>query len=646
MADTRNIPVVRYNQTPDQAGGIKAQWWNAKENEMHAHAMGVAKQIRQQQAYRSQANLRFAQLYANMEIAGLQAGMFGRIANLDAFFQRRLSLNVIASCIDTAASKIGKNRTRPLFMTEGGDWTLQRRAQKLTRFMEGAFDSMGTGVGDNRTLYGIGRRAFVDSCVLGTGAVKFYADQASKSVKAERVLIEEIVVDEVEGMYEDPRQLHQEKMVHREVLADMVESKFRDKVMAAASGLDGAASSQNAADMLKVVESWHLPSSPDASDGRKAISVDGCTLNVDDWKRDYFPFLFKRWKPRILGFYGSGLAEELVGIQLEINKLLRTIAIAQHLACVPQVWLELSNRVNVKQVDNEIGGVKFYTGQPPIFTTGSAMPPEVYSHLETLYRKAFEITGLSLLSATSQKPGGLDSRVALREFQDIESERFQLVGLRDQDFYIDAAYMTMDLMEDLQGARVRVVHKNEVENIPWKDVRIDRDKLRIRAFPTDILPSQPPAKLEKVQEMLQAGFFDKDESMELLDYPDLENVVSLKVSSRRNIRRMLEKILDTLDYEPPEPYMNLQLARFLGQAYYERGKCENMPEERLDLLRRFMDDVQALIDKAKAKEEGPPAGGDPSLEAAAAAEAAQGGAGAPIAQPQPAPVSELLPVGQ
>lgn len=637
----RDVPVVKYNGETEKAG-IKSKWWEQPEGEMHAHIFGVVKQIREKQSHRTLNNLRFARLYANMEILGLQAGLFAQVADPKSFLTNRMSFNVIAACIDTASSKIGKQKTRPLFLTEDGDWSLQRRAELLTRFMEGSFDSMGTGTGDNRTLYGIGRRAFVDAAVFGTGVAKFYVDEAEKCVKAERCLVEEIVVDENEGMYEGPRQLHQEKLVHREVLIDLF-PKHAEKIRAAASGLDAKYLGQSSADMIKVVESWHLPSKADKSDGKKVIAIDGCTLDCDDWKRDYFPFLFQRWKPRLLGFYGSGIAEELVGIQLEINKTLRTIAMAQHLMAVPQTWLEMSNKVNVKQIDNEIGGVKFYTGAPPIFATPSAMPSEVYSHLENLYRKAFEVVGISQLSAASAKPAGLNAAVALREYQDIESERFALVQQRYQDFYIEAAYMTMDLMEDLGNPKVRVADGSATKEISWKDARIDREKLKIRAYPTDVLPSQPAGKLQKVQELMQAGFFDKEESMELLDFPDLKHVVSLKVSSRQNIRRILEKIVETGDYISPEPYTNLQMARFLAQAYYEKGQVDGMPEDKLDLLRRYMDDVQALSQPPPAD---PAAAQAPGMAEAAAMDAAAGGGAAPMAQPAPAPTSDLMPIAQ
>lgn len=652
----REVPVTKYNADGSELK-IKSKWWDQKEADMHAHVFAVVSQIKEWQNYRSLQNLRYARLYSNMDMIGLHAGGFARINDPAAFLTNMISYNVIKSCIDTAASKLGAKRPRPLFLTDDGDWSLQRRAELLTSFFEGLFDTMGTGLGDARTLYGIGRRGFVDAGIFGTGATKLYTDKEERTVKAERILIEEIIVDDTEGMYEQPRQLHQEKMAFREVLCDLFPKKA-DKIILAKSML-GQYESQSAADMIRVVESWHIPSGGNASDGRRCISVDGCTIEVDDWKKDYFPFLFQRWNPRILGFYGQGLAEELLPIQLEINKMLRTIAIAQHLMCTPQVWLEVQNQQVVNHIDNEIGGIRYYTGQPPVFTTPSAMPGEFYQHLENLYKKAFEITGTSQMSATSTKPKGLDSKVALREWQDIESDRFQNVGLRYQDWYMDATYMAMDMMEDLskdggKDPKVRVGSMDASREIGWKEVRIAKEKLKLRAFPTDILPSQPAAKLEKVQELTQAGYFDREESLELLEFPDIRSVTSYKTAGRQVVRKVLEFIVEKAEYMPPEPYMPLQLARNLSQAYYNKGKLGNMPEDRLELLQRFMDDTQALIEQQKAAESGaspgpapggeptpPPGGGVPTDQAAVTAMA---GGAAPMAQPMTQPTSDLLPV--
>lgn len=641
-----SVPTFDYNTSNAATKGqIKDQWWNAPEKEMHAHIFGVVQSIKQAQSYRSVQNLRYARLYSNMEMLGLNGGMFARGSDIGTglLTQNRVSYNVIKSCIDTASAKISKNKPRPYFLTDGGDWTLQRRAMRLTKYMEGLFDSIGTADGDNRTMYGLGRRAFVDAGVFGTGGTKFYKDDTLKTVKAERCFMDEIIVDEIDGRYETPRQLHQEKLVDRSVMMDMF-PKYENQIRAARSGVP-ATSMPSSADMIIVLESYHLPSGPEGEDGRKVISIENATLDVSKWTKEYFPFVFQRWCPRLLGFYGSGLAEELIGIQLEINKLLRTIQISQHLMSVPQVWLNYESKTISKHINNEIGGIKWYTGAAPVFMVPQAMSAEVYQHLENLYRKAYEITGISQLSAASMKPSGLDAAVALREMQDIESERFMLVGLRYEDYYMDSSRICLDFLDDLadEGANpaVRIREGDNSYVIKWKDVRMPKDQYTLRPFPTSLLPATPAGKLQQVQEMVQAGFWNKDEAMDLLDYPDIKaaNQFSLGLAQRRDIKRMIENMVDNDTYEPPEPYMNLDMARSMAQSYYVYGRSEGMPEEKLELLRRFMDDVQTLLTpppQAPAlMPPMPPEGAPPPADNLSPMD--------PTAVPAAPPVSDLLP---
>lgn len=589
-----DIPVVYYNQVSSEKQEIKSKWWLSDKQAAHAHIFGVIKNIKRYQNHRSLNYLRYARLYSNLELTSLTGGLFAKSNDAQNYLANRVTYNVIKSCIDTAAAKIAKAKPRPIFLTEEGSYTLKQKAKKLSAFMEGQFDEMGTGTGEDRTFYGLGRQCFVDACLFGTGAVKLFFD--GEKIKAERVFIDEILVDETEGRYRQPRQIHQVKLVHRDVLIDMF-PKFEAAIKACPSGL--GAEHETTADMVEVAESWHLQTSAKSGDGKHGISIENCTLFFEDYKKDYFPFLFQRWSMQPLGFYGRGLAEELIGIQLEINKLLRSIQLAQHLCAVPQVWLDVQSKAIAKHIDNHIGGIKYFTGQPPIFMTPTAMNAEVYNHLERLYQRAFEISGLSQLSATSQKPAGLDSGVALREYQDIETERFSLTSQMYEDFYVESSYLVMDMLRDLKergiNVEIKVRDGNFFNRLTFKDVDIPDDHSSIRSFPTNFLPSTPAGKLQSVQEMVAAGFFSQEEALELLDFPDISKAKSIKLAPREAVYKTIEHIIDKGEYLPPEPFMDLDFAAKTSQNYYLRGRADGMPEDRLDLLRAFMEDCDALL---------------------------------------------------
>lgn len=598
---------------------IKSKWWFQDETDLHRHVYAVAEGIEKNQMYRETQNIRYARLYANMEILGFAAGVFSKTATDNNFFNR-ISLNVVKSCIDTASAKISKNKPKPLFLTEAGDYSLQSKAKKLTKYVEGVFDS-----GD---LYTLSQDTFRDSCVWGLGAIKIYTED--NQIKFERVLPHELLVDDAEGIYAKPRQIHQKKYIHREILIDMF-PQHTQEILSAKSGSKGDLLIRSASDQVVVLESWHLPSGPDTKDGRHVIVLENVTLFSERYDKPYFPFVFFRWSNRLLGFYGQGLAEELIGIQLRINKLLKNVETAQELMSVPRIFIENSSEIVMSHINNEIGGIVRYTGTAPITSVAPAVSPEIYSYLQDLYNKAYEITGISQMNAQSIKPAGLNSGAALREYDDIQSERFILVGMRWEKMFIDISEIVVDMSRDLylenKNLKVKVKGSKFIETIKWKDVDMEDDKFSLQVYPISSLPSTPAGKLQSVQELAQAGFIGKEEAMSLLDYPDLEAFNDRNNAPLDLAKKLIENMMDNGVYKPPEPFMNLQLTLTTTQYAYAFAELQNVSEDRLELLRRFMTDCQALMRAATAP---PP-------------EQPGTNSGQPQAVPDPRPQSDLLP---
>lgn len=598
MAKTiSGAPTEYYNQKPMTKNGDR-KWWDHKEMTWQ-HVWPVYNKMKIHQNFRSLNNLRYARLYNDMELLGLKAGQYTRVANPSTYVKNRVTYNVVKSCIDSATAKIGKTKTRPVYLSENGTFTDQLKAKRLTQFIMGCFQQIGTGGDEDKTMYGLAKQAFRHCGIFGTGVVHFYLDSQGR-VKAETNLCEEIIVDETEGMYRKPRQLHRHRYIAREVLLEMY-PKFEKEILALPMVNEDSQTLETISDMVETLESWHLPSGPDAKDGRHSLCIRNATLVDERYDDDYFPFLFMRWLPRILGFYGMGLAEELLGIQLEINKLLRNIQISQNLMAVPQIWLDYQSKTIKKKINNEIGGIKYYLGKPPIFTVPQAMSGEIYSHLERLYQRAYEITGISLLSATSQKPAGLNAAVALREYKDTETERFAIQQDMYENFFVEAAGMIKKLCrkskENGNNPIVQFRDGSSMKTLKFSDVDVPDTKVVVSARPSNLLPKEPAGRIQYVQELIQAGIYDKEEALDLLDFPDTTKINNIKLSSRHVVIHTIEKMVEDNNYISPEPYMNLDFCITYAQSYYSRGKIDEMPEERLELLRRFMSDCERLIQK-------------------------------------------------
>lgn len=575
--------------------GLLTQWWKAPKDSAHENVIPFIKRLDTTQTYRSQDNLRHMRLYGNYDMVGLNAYSYNHIDS--ASVTNRVTLNVVQSMVDTVVSKITKNRPKPMFLTDGGDWSLQLKAKKLTKFCEGVFQSCG--------LYEQAPQVFQDSCIFGTGAIKFFIE--NNQIKSERVFIDELVVDDTECFYSKPRQMHQTKFIHKDILV----AKYPDLMLkieqASASSDNYTTDRSHNKDLIRVIESWHIPSGdvvdskgkPIDHDGRHTITISTCTLVDEPYTKTYFPFIFFRWNVRPVGFFGQGIAEQLVGIQLEINKILRTIQVSMHLTSIPKVFVEASSKVVTAHLNNKIGGIIKYAGTKPSYESVGSVSPELFMHLDRLYTRAYETIGVSQLSAQSQKPTGLDSGKAIRTFNDLETERFMSVAQRFERTFIDAAKivvdMAKDLYKDLGKLDVKVKGRKFLETIKWEDVDMEEDKYLLDVFPISALSSTPTGRLQDVQDLINLGVVSKEQAVKLLDFPDLESAYNLLNASLDDIERMIERMIVEGIYETPEPYQNLEMGLRMVQQAYLYYKSQNCDEDRLELLRRWMEDCQGML---------------------------------------------------
>tara|TARA_Y100001937_G_scaffold126176_1_gene194799 strand:+ start:755 stop:2596 length:1842 start_codon:yes stop_codon:yes gene_type:complete len=573
----------------------KLGYWWSEASAPHDLVFEVVEHLTDNQGYHSTNNINHARLYGNISYRDLGNG--GMVQRAKTSAKNRVTLNIIQSMCDTVTARVAKAKPMATYLTTGGDWEMQRKAKRLTKFTAGQFYGS--------KIYEVAPKVFLDACVFGTGVMKIFEHDGE--IKCERVFPDEIVVDDLEARYGNPRQMFQRKVVDKQVLASLF-PEFKDQIRDA-SPIEDDDSLYRASEQIECIEAWHLPSSKGAKDGRHVIAIENATLMDDSWERDEFPFAFIHWTSRLLGFWGQGLAEQLTGIQVEINRLLRNIQQQMHLA-TPKVFVESGSKISKAHINNEIWGVIEYAGTPPQFFVPKTVSGEIFSHLDRLFNRAYEIAGVSQLAAGAKKPAGLESGVALREFQDIESERFLMVAKAYEQLFLDAAAQMVDIAREVsaKGESFEVISHgdDDIEKIKWSDINLEHDEYVMKVYPTSLLPTTPAAKLQKVIEMLQAGMLTQQEARALLDYPDLEAVNSMATASQEIFTMMIERILEKGIYQPPEPYMNLSMGIAMMQSAYLRAKINQVPETRLDLFRRFIEDSIGLLARMQAQAAPPP----------------------------------------
>ena len=581
------------------------KWWLLKDMEKAQGIVATVTAIHNADAARQTQYQISARLYGNTNIMGINGLSFSKIQATQATLKDRVSYNVIQAAVDTLVSKITKNKPKPAFVTSGGSWKVQRLAKKLDKFVDGIFYE--------NNIYEKTAYAFRDACVFGNGVIHVYEDEDTGRCKFERVIPSELYVDNMEAFYGYPRQMHRVKNVDRSVLKELY-PQHKEKINEAnAATIDITGTYQAVADQVTIVESWHLPSGKDASDGQHVIAIDNCILFEEKWTKSYFPFAIIPWCQRLYGFWGQGLAEQVQNIQLEINKLLWVIQRSMHMAGTFKVFLEHGSKIVKEHVSNDIGVLINYTGTPPSYVTPPIVPPEIYAHLQTLKTQAFEQAGISMLSATSQKPAGLDSGAALREYNDIETERFTQTGHTYEDFFVKLAELAINVVKDIyareKSYKVQSPGKKFLDTLDWKHIKLEDEEYTLKIYPVSRLPNDPAGQLQTITEYIQAGFISPRAGRRLLDFPDLEKEEDLGTSQEDYLHKVIEEIVDEGKPYVLEPDDDAILAKQLALQYLPYAKMNNCPEMHLQVLRDFItqcDNMQAMMQQAMQLQQLPP----------------------------------------
>lgn len=565
------------------------RWWDAKtDHQMAQDLYDVARALENDQGDRYERYRDHLRLYGGVEYAGLRPGEFSPVDPRD-----RVSINVVQSTADTYVAKIVKNQVSVRFETDNASYDDRKKAQKLSAACPGLLEMM-----EARKL---APKTEADTAIVGTGIA--VVRRCKTHVTAERVMPWELLIDDVDGYYGRPRNAYLCRYVEKDVLlakyGKTPELKRLIQNAEKASQTRWGYSVSSYTEPVMVIEAWHLGT--DGQPGVHCIAIQEAMLECDKkWMRSRLPIVARRWQEPPIGWHGIGIAERLFGIQIEINKLLWRIQQAHKHFARTFVVLDEASGIPKAHITNDMAAILVnHGGTAPQVMAPPTFPQDVYLHLQWLIRQAYEEIGISQLSATSKKPGGLESGIALREYHDIETERFAQQGMRYEDWHVDLIYAALEEIEHGGEVTIRVRDQSEYTIKP-EDAKAARERYTIRAFPTSALPQSPAGRLQHVVDIANTGWIDPDDALDLLGWPDLDDFRSER-SAQRDLLRM--KIGNLLEGKPfaenrPEPIDNLEQAMLLVPKWYARARVEGCPADRLQNIRNFLVETNRLAQAA------------------------------------------------
>lgn len=575
------------------------QWWLAQdEKELQAQLLSTTQFLKNFHSSRIRQASLYSRLFSGKPLYNYLAST-STLDNSQQMPMGRPTANVVYSCIDTITSQMTQDNPTPVFLTDAGHYKERRLSKQYNNFILGEFNRC--------KAYVLGAEAFRDSGILGNGLVKIL--EKDKKVALERTLETELLVDFNDAYYRNPRGLIHTKLCDRGVLADEM-PKGADKIYAAQGGTVDSSpqSTDTISDQIIISEGWHLPSGEGAKDGRHSIVCSEGVLVDETWKFDYFPFEKLDYNQNTVGWFSQGLAEILFPTQMEIYKMLIIASQSIEMTGVPKIIISELSKVLETAFNNNISSIiKVKTmAEAPSFINATSNNAEIYEYIKWLIENAYQISGVSSLSATGSKPAGLNSGEAQREYMNIQSARFSSMQKRYQEFYPNLAYKMIDKAAEIcerEGSYTTVYPgKDGTREVDLPKAGMLKDTYIIKCFDESSLPKDPVGRQSKLSEMLAAGEISNQEFRRLSNFPDLEQSDQLAVALEERILHDLDQIIEkgAKGYNAPDPFIldPTDLATQLTVQTYNKYVVTDLEEEKLQLIEDYFTAIQTL--KAKA----------------------------------------------
>jgi hypothetical protein len=583
QATTTRIKSSRTNS----AYNTPSPWWSSSAEMVPSAVFSSARQSKSTWGMNYIDLVRNALRYSDRDYSS----MYGQSPYLKTVANQQLSLNVTASCIDTLCSKIGKHIPSVSYLTEGGDYLLQEEAEQLQKFVQGLFQ--------HKKIDRITPQTLKDACVLGTGIIHVRPHHTKKELVYERVKAYELIFDWNSSLNETLSDFHVLKFIDR---YDLIREypEFEDEILRTPVQNDLLTTAYVNTQTIMVVYSYSFYAERHTVCVSNKCLVDEDWLIKDELGDPLLPLAIMRYEHDDRGWFGIGLSEKLKAVQTELNKLVRTAQMASHLGAVPKIFAPRGADITKSALDNSIGGICYFSGPtPPISMPLMQIPVDLFTQIDSFYRRGFEIAGISQLSAGSQKPIGIDSGKGLETMYQIESDRFQMLGQEYENLYIQLNWITLAYYENLpemsHRALVQTFYKEKQgEVLHFKDINITRDQCYIKAFPISALPQTPEGQFEEVYKRLQAGFITIQQGQKLLRMPDTERYTDLETAELDFVAKQMSRMVRG---EPEEPIASQNLEMALGEAkknyfYYSNA---GLVDESLALIDAYIQTCQRLI---------------------------------------------------
>lgn len=435
------------------------------------------------------------------------------------------SINVIKSCIDTLTSKIAQSKVRPFFNCINGTFKDINVCKNAQQYFDQYFDIEEV----NKKV----SMAFRDACIFDHGVI--YVDGETKSIT--KALPWQVFVRPAELTYNNITRAY---YCQNDYPVSMLPEKYRNKVLKANP------------DQEYVTYGIYY----DTVDQCKAVYITELDfVEIEKYEGNRVPFIFLWYNNPIHGGSSVSVVDMLYGIQKEVNTLMSKVKDASQLSPALTFFLPDDATIKSTQLNNRVGNVITYkatsdmSGSPVTVATPNFIDSQYIELINNLKETAYEMVGISQLSAQSKKPTGLDSGIALQTMENVESERFEEQLNQVIRCYVEIAKTCLRVFPKEETILPDTPNRLDVR---WRDIVDEEKKMQIQFSAADSLSKDPSTKLQQLQQLAQVGVIPRERIAQFMELPDLEGGYSLSNNAINAVLSVIRDCIESDNYDVPD----------------------------------------------------------------------------------------------
>ena len=597
------------------------QWWMCEEQADAAQeAWSWVDRLRAQMAPDAMMDLVHEAIYRGRPVGANQASIGRNYILLRS--GALINLNMVMSMVDSVEAKLATRRPMPMISADDAAYSQRRFAKRCSRVLRRKIG--GTQISEQSPL------TLRDMLIRGDGVFKAY--QMSGDVHHKRIPIYELVMDPFECENGGSRTIAHVRPEDRSVMACLY-PKFREQILDAPAytrnepWANWAYHQQTTSDFIEVRELWHLPSIPGADDGQHIVTIKGQVVCRERWRWPSFPTVRFQWtapgrgESGDRGSRGGGLVEQLLGIQEQINDILRDMREALKYGSQLTVFVQRGANVNKHHLRKRHPAVVEFDGVEPHYVAPNPVSEQAIRILMLLLDQAKQMSGLNDASVSGQNPlGASASGKALATMDDQQDRRYAHVESAYQQARVRLGIVTTWLAKDLYDAAHPGKDADDVyDETPaapgkkdlaswigdtdWSKLDLECGDFHIVLEPVNYLAASREGRLAEVAELGKNGLIpDPAIQADLFDEPDIQAANRIILGPKHKLDMMMEGLADPsvpMFELQPDQYTNLALGVLMAKGELNEAEASRKFDREDPELEEVCERFRQWIELAK-----------------------------------------------